>query len=577
MLLVQVFILLFIFCIKCNSQKYSLTINKVDKDSALPQLNFIRSAFPDSPQCVAYIHSLPSILYNKGYIAASIDSVSFKHNHAEIWLYLGPAYKGVNFFYDSAERQMSFENYAKFRSTIIDQNLSEGYPFASVRLINTEIKNDFVNGRLIVTHGPLYHIDSIRLFGKLMLKRNFLSHYLSITPGSVYNLHNINNIQKKLTQLPFVSMLQKPDILMLGSGAVVNIYADPKKSNQVSALLGFLPGPNNSGAKITADIDLNLKNSFHSGESIILNWQQLQQQSPKLNLAYLQPYIFKSIATLNSRFDLFKRDSSYVLLNGILGIGVEISETQSANIIFQSSRSYLLQGAFDTSVIKATKTLPQNIDYSRNQIGVAYHFTNVDYILNPGKGSNIDFTVSSGFRKVNLSNDIINLKDPATPSYDFKKLYDSLNKKENQIVLKLIYDHYFKLNKKTVLKMGLNSAGISGSNLFKNEVFVIGGYKLLRGFDEESVYTNKYAVFTTEYRVLTGVNSYLFFFNDVAVTESKFQGINTHNNFVSIGSGISFETKAGVIKVVYAIGKRNDIPFNLTPASKIHFGYFSYF
>jgi hypothetical protein len=38
-----------------------------------------------------------------------------------------------------------------------------------------------------------------------------------------------------------------------------------------------------------------------------------------------------------------------------------------------------------------------------------------------------------------------------------------------------------------------------------------------------------------------------------------------------------FETKFGLLNLSYAIGKRNDIKFNIREASKIHFGYINYF
>jgi hypothetical protein len=33
---------------------------------------------------------------------------------------------------------------------------------------------------LKVNKGPLYHIDSIRLYGKVKISKNFLNHYLNI-------------------------------------------------------------------------------------------------------------------------------------------------------------------------------------------------------------------------------------------------------------------------------------------------------------------------------------------------------------------------------------------------------------
>jgi outer membrane protein assembly factor BamA len=108
-------------------------------------------------------------------------------------------------------------------------------------------------------------------------------------------------------------------------------------------------------------------------------------------------------------------------------------------------------------------------------------------------------------------------------------------------------------------------------------LFQIGGYKLLRGFSEESIYATQYVVGSVEYRLLLGLRSYLFGFTDGALVKYKYQKINATNNFFSLGLGLAFETKNGLLNVSYAVGKRNDVPFNIREASKIHFGYVSFF
>jgi outer membrane protein assembly factor BamA len=120
--------------------------------------------------------------------------------------------------------------------------------------------------------------------------------------------------------------------------------------------------------------------------------------------------------------------------------------------------------------------------------------------------------------------------------------------------------------------------GIYNSPLiFRNELFQIGGNQLLRGFDEESIYATQYAVSTAEYRYLIGQNAYLFGFVDAGFVKNKYQRVNVSNQFISTGIGMLFETKLGLLNMSFAMGKRNDVPFNLSSAAKIHFGYINYF
>lgn len=99
----------------------------------------------------------------------------------------------------------------------------------------------------------------------------------------------------------------------------------------------------------------------------------------------------------------------------------------------------------------------------------------------------------------------------------------------------------------------------------------------MRGFNEESIYASWYNVFTAEYRYLTGLNSYLYIFADQGFVKNKYQLQNNNTRFTGVGLGMSYETKAGLLNVSFAIGNRSDQKFNLRSASKIHFGYINYF
>ena len=365
---------------------------------------------------------------------------------------------------------------------------------------------------------------------------------------------------------------------MLGSGSVLNLYLQPKRSSEINILVGFLPGNTiTNKTQVTGDVHLNLKNALGSGENILVNWQQLQPQSPRLNLGYNHPYIFNSLFGVDFSFDLLKRDSSYLQLNAVIGIQYILSANQSGKIFYQNERSYLLSGGVDTGSVLITKTLPPNIDVSSGNIGIDYNFINTNYRLNPRKGNELEITASAGIKKITKNNDIINLKDPSDPAFNFNSLYDSIKLKSYRLRATAALAHYTPAGKSSALKTALNVGWFQSPQIFRNELFQIGGYQLLRGFDEESIYANRYAVFTAEYRYLVGINSYFFGFSDVGITHTNFNATNYSNNFISAGAGLEFETKFGLLNLSYALGKRNDVKFDIRNSSKIHFGYINYF
>ena len=365
---------------------------------------------------------------------------------------------------------------------------------------------------------------------------------------------------------------------MLGTGATLNLYLQPKRSSQVNFLVGFLPGNSITGKpQLTGDINLDLKNILGSGESILLNWQQLQKKSPRLNLGYRHPYIFNSLFGIDFTFNLFKRDSGYLQLNSQLALQYILSANQSGKIFIQNQRTYLLQGGYDTNQIRTSKRLPPNIDLNANSIGIDYEWINTNYKFNPRNGNEIRFVTTIGLKRISKNNDISNLKDPGDPGFNFNSLYDSLKLKIYQIRLTLIAAHYFPAGKKSVFKAGISGGVFQSQNIFRNELFQIGGYRLLRGFNEESIYATQYAVVTAEYRFLVGINSYLSGFTDVGYANTRFQSSNFTNRFTGVGLGLTFETKFGLLNLSYALGKQNDVKFDIRNSSKIHFGYINYF
>jgi outer membrane protein assembly factor BamA len=606
------FIALFsLCCIKASSQspnqlitkssnQFSLFIRFVDKDTSFkPQSLGLQTSFVNKVTATDYIYSLPATLAAKGYPTASVDTVYMDSTSAHIDLFLGQQYSWSEIRTDSVEKRVlestgwnkkflkskkfDFERLEALKQSIITYYGRNGYPFArvmvdSIRILPSSSQTSFITGILKVDKGVLYHIDSIHIYGKAKIKNSFLQRYLGIPNGSVYNSDKLQAISKKILDLQYLQEQQRWDINMLGTGSILNLYLQPKRSSQVDVLIGVLPGSSTTNkTQVTGNVNLNLKNALSYGETILVNWQQLQKQSPKLNLGYQHPYIFNFPIGLDFSFDLYKKDSAYIQVNSRLGVQYILSSTQTASVFYQVQRTFLLSGGYDTNAIRVTKRLPQNIDVSANNIGIEYNYSNTNYRYNPRKGNEFTAYGTAGLKNIIRNNDIISIKDPSDPTFNFASLYDFLKSRTYQFNIRLYAAHYIPSGKRSAWKLGLNTAIFQSPFIFRNELYRIGGYKLLRGFDEESVFANKYLVYTTEFRYLTGLNSYLYLFNDIGFTQTHFQSTSFNNNFIGTGVGLSFETKVGILNVTYAIGKRDDVPFNFKQASKIHFGYINYF
>ncbi len=460
---------------------------------------------------------------------------------------------------------------------VLDYLENNGYPFAKISLDSVSISQGAIQAVLNVEKGPLYKIDSIRIIGPAKISVDFMERYLGIPEGSIYRKDRLLMISRRILELPFVQEERPWSVSMLGTGSILNLYLKPKRSSQVDVLVGLMPNNDQlqSGKLlVTGQATMVLRNPFGNGESMGLDWQQLQQKSPRLNINYQQPYIFHSPYGVNLAFSLYKKDSSFINTDGMLGIQYNASLTRKGSVFLQTAGCTVLN--IDTAQIIATRQLPEVSDMSSLSLGATYEFNNTNYTFNAVRGNELYFIGSAGTKRLKKNSQILRLKDVNDPSFDYSTLYDTVKTALYQFRLNLSGAHYFQLSHASTIRFALNAGWYQSPKIFRNELFQIGGYRLLRGFDEESILASEYAVSSLEYRYLVGINSFLFSFIDGGWAKNDVPGYAINNLYLGIGLGLAFETKAGIFNMSYAIGKEDSNPFAFRQA-KIHFGYVNFF
>jgi outer membrane protein assembly factor BamA len=572
-----------------EGQSYPVQYVIKDGDSSVKDDIGLKEKFNSQSEARYFITTIPTLLQIKGYITGSVDSSEIDSSGASVHLFLGLQYKWAKIntlpkdedilsavrwpkssFKNSGMDWNAVKNWQEQILTYLENN---GYPFAKIVLDSITIQENQVEALLKIDRGYLYKLDSIRLWGNAKISKEFLQRYLELPDGSIFNKQKILDASKKIRQITYVEEEQPSSISFQATGSALNLYLKAKKNSQVNLLVGFLPNSNAGEGKkflITGEANILLRNALGAGETIGLNWQQLQIKSPRLNILYDHPFLFKSPLGLNYTMDMFRKDSTFLNINMQLGANYIVSGSQSA-MVFVQRRQSILNG-IDTFRIKQMKRLPAEADVSSTNLGVSYNFNTTDYRFNPHKGNELMITVAAGKKKIKKNNQVLELKDPA---FDYNQLYDTVKLNTYQFRFNGSAAHYFPVTKQTALKTGINAGFLQSGNYFLNELFQIGGYKLLRGFTEESEYVSQYIIGTLEYRYLIGVNSNFFVFVDGGWAKNPVQLVSNHT-YLGTGLGMAFETKAGIFNLAWAIGKRNDSELNLRQ-SKLHFGFVNYF
>lgn len=585
------YILLIFFVITVQEPlSQTFRINYIFTDSVKPNtINELKltHTFTTSNSCDKYIDQLTAYLHTFGFISASVDSINKSNLIYTLKIFLGNKYVWKSLYISDTDLvflklagvDKRIFNTKPFNPTIVshiqnkllDYFENNGYPFANIYFNNIVIEDKQISANIKINKGILYTIDSIKITGNAKISTSFLYKYLNIAPGSIYNTNKLNSIDKKLTELPYVNTFQQNEIVMLGSSCYANLFLDNKKSNQVDAILGLLPNSqqNNGSLMLTVDAKLLLQNTFSKGETIKFLWQQFQPKSPRLNLNFQYPYIFNSIFNTDFSFNLYKKDSSFINIQSSLGVIFKPNYKQQIKFAFQVHQSNLLD--IDTFTLKALKKLPDILDITTNSLSIEFNNNSTDYKFNPTIGNEISFVATIGNRKIRKNNTISQINDGG---YKFSSLYDSIQLKSYQIKLQLNAAQYFKIGKFSTIKTQLNAGLINSPTIYKNEMFQIGGLKILRGFDEESIFTDKYIVATTEFRYIYSKNAYFNSFIDYGFTNNDL--IKKQFQYIGFGGGLGFETKQGIFNISIATGKDIKQTLNLKQ-TKIHIGFISLF
>ena len=245
--------------------------------------------------------------------------------------------------------------------------------------------------------------------------------------------------------------------------------------------------------------------------------------------------------------------------------------------IFWENRSSNLQKV-DTLKVLQERRLPATLDLRQNSFGLEFQFNRLDYRYNPRRGWALSLKAGAGFNIIQRNSVIESLRDPLRPESNFSFLYDTITTRSARYRGELKADWYIPLFQRATFRLALRSAGIFAAEpVYFNEQYRLGGNKLLRGFNEETLFATRYAVGTAELRLLTGVNSYLGAFFDMAYIQNFTQRVRLHQRPSGAGFSLNIETQAGIFGITAAVGQLDTGQGFDFRAAKFHLGYVSLF
>jgi len=537
----------------------------------------------DSTAMTRFLDSLVQHLRFQGYIHATLDSTCFKADTCYAYLYKGNHFliKGIRLPQNQVTylegndlsptylvgNMVDSSKMQGFLSRAVNHLANNGHPFATIRLDSLMFKGNDIYATLNINKGPRIIFDSLQLEGSLLVSKGFLARFLKIKPGSVYNHELFKDIPKKLNGLVYIRQNKKPSLLFDDQSASVLLDLDPMPASRFDFIVGILPSQKDIDQSfvITGDFIAEFHNLLGVGEYNFVQFKRLRPTVVELQVKSAMPYLGKLPFGTHIDFRIFKNQNTNldVFFDG--GLQYLYGGANHLKLFYSNRSSSLID--VDTTQLKRTGKLPRGLDVRYAGMGGGIVIRNTDNIFSPTRGLFLNVNASAGYRRV-LQNRLI------TSIPGFENAYDSLQTRTVQAELSVQFAHYIPLTRKFVFKAAVDS-GIKQNerNLLSNELLRIGGSKLLRGFDEESIFTSGYLIFTGELRFLLDRYSFISFpFIDFGLARVNENNVPIVKNLLGVGLGLNFSTRAGIFNIAFASG-RTGLGLPNIGSARVHFGF----
>ncbi len=514
-------------------------------------------------------------LYSKGYLEAHLKNIL-----QDTVSYIITLNKGQKFYYIpetnldpliikrlSIEnyfngQPVTFENFENLTSEILNYSGNTGYPFARLLKNNIEITDSIIKVELLLNRMEFIVFDTLSITGDVQLKPAFLENHLGIIPGQAFSEDLVNEAPAKISDLTFTELSSPMQLSFSPGKASLIIPMNRIRANRFDGIIGLSSTTEQeSSLNITGLLNLHLENTFGMGDQLSLSWRALGQGTQILDLAAHYPYPLKLLITTGIDFSLHRQDTTWLQVRAqpIAGINTASGFNWRVFMLYNSTN------LISTKQYENVTDLPSNIDFRSRVYGIRLEKKTAGFnrvLIQPGY--NLNLSIAAGNREI--------IKNAALPEF----IYDNRELKSLQLNFEAFSELRLSISDRSTFTLTNHGAWINGQQIPSNQLYRLGGFQSLKGFDEYSMLASAYITANAEYRYFTGQLSFFSLFINGGWYEQKTLGQYMNDLPLGIGAGLNLETQAGILALYFAIGRQNQIPFELRN-TKIHVGYVSTF
>ena len=404
----------------------------------------------------------------------------------------------------------------EFTNQLLEKIDRKGKSFSEISYINPIIKNDTLIIELTISDSSNRTIDKVIVRGYNAFPEKFISNYFLINTKTVFSKQKLKKISTLTNRLDFIKENKAPEVLFKKDSTHLYLFFDKLGTSSFDGIVNFSSKENGKGLLLNGNLDLKLNNAFNSGEKFEIIWNKVSDEKTDFKINSYVPYLFNSKFSTTLEFNLYRQDSTFINTNFKFNTDYSINQRSHASVLYRSENSNYLLNTLNNEITS----------YSNYFIGLGYQMKKLSTskLYDFNKGVKLNLIV--GKRKTSL---------------------ESINQ------LKLHFSVFtnLQINDKGYLAIKNESGLLTSKNYLLNELFRIGGANSIRGYNEQSIFTNGYSYSNIEFRYLLDRSSYLYSITDLgAYKESSTKKIK---KLLGIGAGYQFKINNNFVNIGYVI------------------------
>ena len=463
----------------------------------------------------------------RGFFTARIDSISKTNKELIAYLDLGKKINEIiivtkkdntNGIIDSGIDSIKIKTreFSDLTNQLLKQIDRKGNSFSEITYVNPLLKNDTLFLEMKISNSSSRKIDKVITRGYEDFPKKFITKYFLIDKNTVFSKKKLNQVSALSNKLDFIKEKKAPEVLFKKDSTHLYLFLDKIGTSSFDGLVNFSSKENGKGLLLNGNLDLKLNNTFNTGEKFEIIWNKVSDEKTDFKINSYVPYILNSKFSTTLEFYLYRQDSTFINTNFELKTDYSINQKSHASILYSSEKSNYLLDISNNDLAS----------YSNYFIGLGYELkkSSTSNLYKYKNGLNLNLTF--GKRKTDT---------------------ESINQ------LKFHFSAFanVQINNRGYLNIKNESGLLTSKNYLLNELFRIGGANSIRGYNEQSIFTNGYSYSNIEFRYSLDTSSYLYSITDLGIYKEN--TTNKIKKLLGIGAGYQFRINNNLVNLGYVI------------------------